>query len=143
MNANALIGKGWRFPINVDARGRLQWSEGPDRIRDSIWIIVRTSLGERVMRPRFGASSDEYVFQSNSPATRAALQAAINTALLQWEPRIEVANVRVDAAASDPERRLLDTGLDNQVLVTVDYKVRATNELFNAVYPFYLDEGAR
>lgn len=143
MNANALIGKGWRFPINVDARGRLQWSEGPDRIRDSIWIIVRTSLGERVMRPRFGASSDEYVFQSNSPATRAALQAAINTALLQWEPRIEVVNVRVDAAASDPEHRLLDTGLDNQVLVTIDYKVRATNELFNAVYPFYLDEGAR
>jgi phage baseplate assembly protein W len=141
MKTDALIGRGWRFPINVDARGRLQWSQGPDRIRDSIWIIVRTIAGERVMRPRFGASTDDYVFQSNSPATRAALQSAIKDALVQWEPRIEVVSVRVNTASSDPEHRLRDTGLDNQVLVTIDYQIRATNELFNVVYPLYLDEG--
>jgi phage baseplate assembly protein W len=141
MKADKLIGSGWRFPINVDARGRLQWSYGPDRVRDSIWIIVRTALGERVMRPRFGASADDYVFQPNSLPTRTALQGAIKSALLEWEPRIEVVSVRVDTASSDPERRLVDTGLDNQVLVTIDYKIRATNELFNVVYPLYLDEG--
>jgi len=93
------------------------------------------------MRPRFGASADDYVFQPNSLPTRTALQGAVKTALLQWEPRIEVVSVRVDTATTDPEHRLRDSGLDNQVLVTIDYKIRATNELFNAVYPLYLDEG--
>ena len=141
MSIDALIGTGWRFPIMVDARGRLPWSTGPDRIRDAIWIIVRTAQGERVMRPLFGAGVDDYVFQSNSPATRAALGGAIKNALLQWEPRIELIGVRVDSVAADPDRPLPATALDNRVLVTVDYKIRATNELFNVVYPLFLDEG--
>ena len=142
MKSDQLIGKGWRFPINVDARGRLQWSEGPDRIRAAIWTIVRTTAGERLMRPRFGASTDERVLRSNSAAVRAALQAEVKNALLQWEPRIELAGVRVDTATTDPRRSLRDTGLDNQVLVTIDYTIRGTNELFNTVYPLYLEEGA-
>jgi len=40
MSVDTLIGTGWRFPINVDARGRLSWSSGPDRIRDAIWIVL-------------------------------------------------------------------------------------------------------
>lgn len=143
MKANTLIGRGWRFPINVDARGRLTWSEGADRIRDAIWIVLRTALGERVMRPTFGAGVDEYVFQNNSPVVRADLAAAAKDALVKWEPRIELVAVRVDTAETDPEHRLESSALDNQVLVTVDYRIRATNELFNAVFPLSLEEGAR
>jgi phage baseplate assembly protein W len=143
MSVDILIGTGWRFPINVDARGRLSWSSGPDRIRDAIWIVLRTVVGERVMRPTFGAGVQDFVFQSNSPAVRADLAAAIKTALLNWEPRIELANVRVDTAETDPEQRLRADPLDNQVIVTIDYKIRATNELFNAVFPLVLEEGVR
>ena len=131
MNGHAFIGRGWRFPINVNARGGLDWSEGPDRIRDAIWIVLKTSLGERLMRPDFGAGVDGFVFQSNSAATRAALVQAIRTALVRWEPRIELAAVRVDPVPGEP----------SQVICAVEYRIRATNELFNVVLPFFLSEG--
>jgi phage baseplate assembly protein W len=126
-----LIGKGWKFPIKVNAKGGLSYSEGPERIQDAIWIVLSTSLGERLMRPDFGAGVHEYVFQSNSDVMRTRLQSAVNEALLKWEPRIELTNVNVQEGDQP-----------SQVLVSIDYRIRTTNELFNLVYPLYVQEGA-
>jgi phage baseplate assembly protein W len=131
MNVDEFIGKGWRFPIKINARGGIDWSEGPGRISDAIWIIVKTALGERVMRPTFGAGVNDYVFQSNSFVIRTRLVAAIKSALVQWEPRIELGQVQAQPVANEP----------TQVLVSIEYRLRTTNELFNVVYPFYLEEG--
>ncbi|MCA1577377.1 MAG: GPW/gp25 family protein [Acidobacteria bacterium] len=152
MTRQDFIGKGWRFPIKVNARGRLEWSDGPSRIQDSIWIIIKTALGERLMRPTFGAGVDDFVFESNSEINRAQLSAAIKDALLQWEPRIELDDVRVTSGWQAKDRRLEDldsvsavrdrsTALDSQVVVTIEYRLRTTNEIFNVVFPFYLEEG--
>ena len=146
------VGTGWRFPIKVNARGRLEWSSGPQRIQDAIWLIVKTALGERIMRPKFGAGVDDFVFQSNSGINRSKLAIAIKSALLEWEPRIDLEDVRVDSAADVSSARV-DSGngdvrfsnsgsLESQVLVTIQYRIRMTNELFNVVFPFYLEEGA-
>lgn len=125
------VGQGWRFSIKVNAKGGLSWSSGPERIQDAIWLIIKTALGERVMRPRFGAGVDDFVFQPNSPAIRVALASAVKQALLEWEPRIELEAVRVDPVPGEP----------SQVLASIEYRIRTTNELFNVVYPFYLEEG--
>ena len=125
------IGRGWRFPVKVSGRGRLEFSEGPDRIRDAIWIVLDTAVGERVMRPTFGAGVTDFVFQPNTPVTRIALADAIKPALLKWEPRIELEAVRVDPVP----------GERSQVMASIEYRIRSTNELFNLVHPFYLEEG--
>lgn len=130
-DAQDLIGTGFSFPIKVDARGRLTWSSGEQRLQDAIWLIVKTSIGERVMRPTFGAGANDYVFQPNSPTARTALATAIRSALLLWEPRVDLDTVSVDPVSGEP----------SQVLVSIAYRVRSTNELFNMVYPFYLNEG--
>jgi hypothetical protein len=70
------IGAGWKFPIRVNAQGGLQWSSGPDRIQDAIWIILKTSLGERVMRPLFGSRVNDFIFRSNSSSV-AGIGAAV------------------------------------------------------------------
>jgi len=126
-----LIGQGWKFPIKVNAKGQLSYSAGPDRIQDAIWIILSTSLGERLMRPDFGAGIHDYVFQPNSEVIQTQLRAAVNKALLKWEPRIDLLNVTVQEGSQPSE-----------VLVSIDYRIRSTNELFNLVYPFYVQEGA-
>jgi uncharacterized protein len=125
------IGTGWDFPIRVNAKGGLGWSSGPDRIRNAIWIVLKTSLGERVMRPQFGASVNEFVFKPNSSVVRTELVAAIRRALLHWEPRIELEAVRAQPVENEP----------SQVLVSIKYRLRTTNQSFNIVYPFYLGEG--
>jgi uncharacterized protein len=127
-----LVGTGWSFPVKVNARGGLSWTTGVRRIEDSIWIIVSTSLGERIMRPNFGAGAHDFVFQPNSALMRTNLAAAIRDALVHWEPRIELVSVRVDPSPD----------LESQVLASIEYRVRTTNELFNLVYPLYLQEGA-
>ena len=132
MNGSEIIGQGWRFPIKVNAKGGLDWSTGPSRIQDAIWIVLSTSLGERLMRPEFGAGIKDYVFESNSPVVQAQLETAIRKALTRWEPRIDLVTVR--AAASADQVSL--------VLISIDYQIRDTNELFNMVYPFYLQEGS-
>jgi len=131
VNVDEFIGKGWRFPIKINAKGGIDWSEGPGRISDAIWIIVKTALGERVMRPTFGAGVNDYVFQSNSFVTRTKLATAAKSALVQWEPRIELGQVQAQPVANEP----------SQVLISIEYRLRTTNELFNVVYPFYLEEG--
>ena len=126
-----LIGTGWKFPIKVNATGGLSYSRGPERIQDAIWIVLSTSLGERVMRPQFGAGVDDFVFDPNSSVVRMQLAAAVREALVKWEPRIEVTGVSADEGS---ERSL--------VLISIDYRLRSTNEVFNLVYPLYLQEGA-
>lgn len=127
------VGTGLRFPITVNAHGSLATSSGAERVQDAIWVIVSTSPGERVMRPTFGAGVNDYVFANNSAPARTGLASAIKRALLDWEPRIDVVAVRVEEVV----------GNESQVLATVEYRLRGTNELFNAVYPLSLTEGVR
>ena len=98
-----LIGRGWKFPIKVNPKGGLSYSSGPERIQDAIWIVLSTSLGERLMRPDFGAGVRDYVFQSNSDVVRNQLRTAVNDALLRWEHRIELLNVIV--VSESPQRQ--------------------------------------
>ncbi len=131
MSSTDIIGVGWKFPIRVNAKGGLSYSSGPDRIQDAIWIILATSMGERVMREDFGAGANNYVFQSNSDVVRAQLAAAVSAALTKWEPRIQLVSVAVQPG-TEP----------SQVLIVVDYRIRSTNQRSNLVYPLYLQEGA-
>jgi phage baseplate assembly protein W len=56
----------------------------------------------------------------------------VEEALIDWEPRIDVQEVKVLNDRSDPGRLLID----------ITYRVRATNTVRNLVYPFYLQEGS-
>jgi phage baseplate assembly protein W len=126
-----LIGTGFKFPIKVNAKGGLDWSTGPGRIQDAIWIILSTALGERVMRPTFGAGAEGFVFEPNSAASQVRMAETIKDALTRWEPRVDLVDVSVVQGSQG----------DSSVLVTIEYRIRSTNELFNMVYPLYVQEG--
>ena len=84
------------------------------------------------MRPAFGAGLADLVFAPNTPATHGLVASAVRSALVEWEPRIDLLDVAVSADPAEPVR----------LLVEVDYSVRATNSRFNLVYPFYLQQPA-
>jgi uncharacterized protein len=126
-----LIGTGFKFPIKVNGKGGLNWSSGPERIQDALWIILSTSPGERQMRPAFGAGSQEFVFEPNSAASRTRLVDAISGAITQSEPRIDLVSVDVETSPQS----------QSCVLVAIEYRLRGTNDLHNMVYPLYVQEG--
>jgi phage baseplate assembly protein W len=130
--AKAHLGKGWRFPVELDASGRLRYAADEDKIQQAVLVILGTTERERVMRPEFGSRLRQLVFAPTTSSTRSLLARAVTDALVKWEPRVDVLGVHVDEQTGDP----------GTLTVNVEYRVRATNSVFNLVYPFYLREGA-
>jgi uncharacterized protein len=128
----AFLGRGWRFPVRLNGRGGLSYSAGDENIAEAIWIILGTPRRTRIAEPEFGCGIHDYVFAPNTPNTLALVTRAVQQALVRWEPRIDVLDVRAVSHPAEPN--LLD--------VTVDYRIRANNAMHNIVYPFYINEGA-
>ena len=127
---NEFLGIGWNFPIALDNTQQIALAHEEESVRQSIWMILSTSPGERVMRPDFGCGMHDLVFGVNNASTATAVTEVVNEALALWEPRIDVLDVYAAADAAEP----------NRLLIEINYQVRATNSRFNLVYPFYLDQ---
>jgi phage baseplate assembly protein W len=122
------LGKGWKYPVEVDRAGGIATSDLDEGIRQSIHIILGTAPGERVMRPSFGCSIHDLVYAPNNLNTASLAAHFCVEALSKWEPRIEEVEAHADPSDDDPNR------LD----IIIKYKVRATNSSRNLVYPFYI-----
>ena len=123
-----ILGSGLAFPLQVDARGALSLAGGEDDIAQAIELILGTAPGEREMRPAFGCSVHDLVFDTIDAAMIGKLETAIRNALDRWEPRIDVQDLDFD----------LSNVNDGQLIITITYRVRATNHQRNLVYPFYV-----
>jgi uncharacterized protein len=126
------LGVGWKFPVGVDASsGKIALSKYEDDIKESIIIILSTAKGERLMHPDFGCGIHEMVFQTINMSTLSLIEMTVREALTKYEPRIALVNVNVSTEQAQ----------NGQLLISIDYTVRSTNNQFNIVYPFYLNEG--
>jgi phage baseplate assembly protein W len=128
----SIVGGGWSFPIRVNERGAISLSRGETDIDEAIWIILNTRPGERVMTPELGCGVHQYVFAPINDQVLAQIEERVREALVRWEPRVEVLEVRATADRAE-----------NQLLVWINYRVRSNNAMQNRVYPFYLREGGR
>jgi phage baseplate assembly protein W len=129
--AREFLGVGWHFPVRA-AEGRIATVADEKSIEQAIWIILATAPGERVMRPGFGCGIHRYVFEVNNATTAGIVAHEVRRALLLWEPRIDVLEVEANPSGTE----------DEVLLIRIEYRVRATNNRFNLVYPFYLETRA-
>jgi len=125
------LGRGWAFPIVAGGAGQLRYVEGDAAVKEAVEIVLGTSPGSRVMRPEFGCGIWELVMEANTAQLQGRVQVRVREALVRWEPRIDVLDVRVE---SPPEKK-------NLLLIRIDYRVRSNNAFYNLVYPFFLQEG--
>lgn len=124
----SFLGRGIAFPLRITAAGSMAMAEGAENIEQGVRSVLGTAIGERVMRPLFGCRIHDYVFHPNSPTTAGYIAFYVREALDKWEPRIR--DVEVNAAPDDENPAQLN--------VNIRYKIIATNEDRNLVYPFYL-----
>ena len=128
--AQPFLGIGWGFPVAPGAGGALDVAAFEASVRQSVWIVLGTAKGERVMRPDFGCGIHDLVFERNNVATAGKVTQSVREALLMFEPRIELLDVKVESRRGG-----------ESLEISVDYRVRATNTAFNLVFPFYLERG--
>ena len=126
-DAQDFVGRGWAFPLRLDSTGAFALSGGDDDVAESIRLILGTSPGERPLRPEFGCPIHELIFDTVDAALSGRVGALVEAALTRWEPRIEVLGVH---ASPDPVA-------PHVLRIGVDYRISATNDRRNLVFPFY------
>lgn len=129
--AKSFLGRGWAFPVRLhEKEASIQLVEYEKDVQQSIWIILSTRKGERVMRPDFGCGIHDLVFEVVNTTTLADIEDQVREALATFEPRIDVQRVNADSTA----------GIDGKLEISIDYTIRGTNNQLNMVYPFYVQE---
>jgi uncharacterized protein len=141
--AGDALGIGLDFPIRIGHRGGWIVARHEEKVRQSIWAILSTAKGERVMRPEFGCDLHTFVFATLDTNTLTLIKSSVREALIRWEPRIEVKEVAVERAnARSPEKNIRRmAAVESGVLIKVSYLIRLTNSPANLVFPFYLQHG--
>ena len=129
MNDRAFLGAGMKFPPQIDpGTGRFAVSTREQSVRESVYLILMTSRGERWLEPNFGSQMASYAFMDTSPTMMRMLSDDLRDLILTQEPRISDVDVEID-----PETK------NGCLLVSIRYTVAATNSRDNLVFPFYLN----
>ena len=121
------LGTGLSFPLQSNVQGGLKLSAEAQKVKESIWLILRTDLGERVYRPDFGCRLSELAFAPLNNDTLLRIRIYVLEALQKWEPRIDVDEVRAEP----------DT-IGGRVNIVIDYRLKSYPDPYSFVYPFYL-----
>ncbi|MCG8306781.1 MAG: GPW/gp25 family protein [Cytophagales bacterium] len=132
-NNASFLGIGWGFPpeFNKGAKGRVEMLSDEADIKSSLEILLSTRLGERIMVPKYGCNLDELLFKPLNLSLKTFVKELIKNAILYYEPRIDVEKIQIDQT-NEP---------DGELLIVIDYRIRATNSRKNFVFPFYKEEG--
>lgn len=131
----SFLGTGWGFPprfLNNAAAGVIMVSREDD-IKESLYILLNTSPGERPLQPSYGCGLRDMIFENVTESIICELKDTIDRAVLFFEPRITLNRIDIDTSGQ----------FDGVLKIRLDYTVRETNSRSNMVYPFYFKEGTQ
>ena len=122
------LGTGLSFPLGLNLQGQMKLSTQAQKVKESIWIILSTQIGERNYRPTFGCGLSKLTFAPLNFNTMLQIRLCVREALQTWEPRIIVDDVQTD---DDPIRGCVN--------IIINYRLKNYPDPESLVYPFYLD----
>ncbi|MEL6556583.1 MAG: GPW/gp25 family protein [Bacteroidota bacterium] len=131
MEENEFLGRGWSFPPQFYDGGKsVKMVSGEEDIRQSLQILLSTALNERTLNSRYGCELDNFLFEGLTQGVLNDIENTISKAILNHETRILVNAVELNDSSEN----------EGVIIVNVDYTVQMTNNRFNLVFPFYINE---
>lgn len=125
------LGQGWAFPTSFDDQdGSVEMIRELEDIKQSLFILMSTLPGERLMRPDYGCDLYSFVFENFNTTTKTRMRDVIASAILKFEPRIRVQDIEIKTDF-----------LESIAYINIWYYVPKVNSRHNMVYPFYFHEG--
>ena len=102
---------------------------GEEDIDSSLHILLSTTIGERVMQPRYGCNLQQFLFEPANESMQFRMKKMVEDAILYFEPRI-----RLDRLTLAVDQ------LEGRIVITVDYVVKSSHSRGSFVFPFYLGD---
>lgn len=126
------LGIGWKFPPTFDrGTGSVMLVSEEEDIKESLFILLSTKPGERIMLPEYGCDLHKMLFESMDSSLITQIKSMIEHSILYFEPRIILNDIDIRP----------DKNTDGLLLIDVHYTIRKTNKRSNMVYPYYIIEG--
>lgn len=133
----SFLGTGWSFPPTFNVKsGTVEMVQNEEDIKQSLNILLSTSLGERVMQPGYGCNLSDYLFESLSSSVIGYIKDRVRNAILYYEPRIVLEKIEVN---TDAELELIE----GHFTIMLEYSIPGTNSRFNYVYDYYRNEALK
>lgn len=128
---DSIIGNGWAFPPTFIKSGVNEASmvTGKQDIDQSLEILLSTILGERIMRPDFGADLADLLFENLNSTLLTVIRVRVLEAIRRYEARIIVEGIEFEQIQAE--------GI---LYITVNYRLQKVNSRFNYTFPYYLKE---
>lgn len=131
MPQSEIIGSGWEFPPVFDKNENgVRLISDLKEIENSIYVILHTAIGERVMRRSFGTNLHQLIFESLTENMKVYMATSLRESLEQHEPRITVD--RLQLQQENPALGRVD--------IHIEVTVRKTHQPLSLVLPYYLPE---
>ena len=125
------IGLGWAFPPAFDLNTQApQMAQGKAEIEQSLLLILRTALGERVMRRTFGSNLHELLFEPLTENTRTYMASQLRQSIARNEPRVRVEDLSLVQPTPD----------EGRVEIQIELTILATRTPLSLVIPYELPE---
>lgn len=126
----SFLGRGWAFPVTFSEESyQVHMSEEEEDIQQSLIILLNTTLGERIMRPDYGANMEDLLFEALNVTTANMIANRIKKAILFHEPRVKTEDIDLRPDYNE-----------GRIEVLVKYIIIATNNRRNLVYPYLFTE---
>jgi uncharacterized protein len=127
---NTFLGRGWAFPVTfLKKSSQVSLVENEEDICQSLIILLNTTIGERVLRPEYGANMEDLLFEALNVTTATMITNRIKRAILFHEPRVKVEEVDMK-----PDFQ------EGRIEVLISYLIISTNNRQNLVYPYLFTE---
>ena len=130
----SFLGSGWSFPPTFSkTTHQVILKSDEEDIKESLEILLSTTIGERFLHPLYGCDLESYVFEAFSATVSTEIKLTVKNAIELFEPRLKLNAVSLDTRSIS----------EGRVDIVIDYEIISTNTRFNMVYPFYLNESAK
>jgi phage baseplate assembly protein W len=125
---NSYVGRRFGFPVQLGDRNQISMVGDDLGIRQSIYVIVNTVPGERVMRPTFGCEIHSLIFEPANEDTAKVAERYVREAIVMWEPRINLHEVNVSPGGVEA----------GELLINVSYTIKGSHDSRSLVFPYYV-----
>ncbi len=110
--------------LRISNKGGIATVSEHESIRQAILLLLATSPGERIMRPKYGCELNRLMFAPNNDTTAGLAIHYVKQAVRRWEPRIIVS--KVDAYREEEN--------ESELHITLNYRVRTSQKEDNLLY---------